>query len=45
MIAPDSAIVFLPSVMTGDFPSGWTAFSSGGASGRPFDFGQAERSR
>ncbi len=33
MIAPDSAMVSPSSVITGDLPSGWTSFSSGGASG------------
>ena len=32
MMAPDSATVTLPSVMTGLLPSGCTFFSSGGAS-------------
>jgi hypothetical protein len=32
-IAPDSAMVLSPSVITGDLPSGCTSFSSGGASG------------
>src|SRR5262249_7108330 len=32
-MAPDSAIVLAPSVITGDLPSGWTCFSSGGAIG------------
>ena len=32
MIAPDSATVASPSVITGDLPSGWTARSSAGAS-------------
>ena len=32
MIAPDSMMVMSPSVITGDLPSGCTAFSSGGAS-------------
>jgi hypothetical protein len=31
MIAPDSAITTPSSSITGDFPSGWTFFSSGGA--------------
>src|SRR5258705_5472753 len=35
MIAPDSAMVLPASVMTGDLPSGCTAFSSGGARGIP----------
>ena len=34
-MAPDSAIVLPPSVITGDLPSGCTSFSSGGASGMP----------
>ena len=32
MLAPVSARVAGPSVITGDLPSGWIAFSSGGAS-------------
>ena len=32
MIAPDSATVTSPSVITGDLPSGCTSRSSGGAS-------------
>ncbi len=30
-MAPDSAMVLPLSVITGDFPSGWTARSSAGA--------------
>ncbi len=30
-MAPDSATTMAPSRMTGDLPSGWIAFSAGGA--------------